>query len=106
MPALVQAWLFERTPSEASSMGLPRQHSRRHGAPHGAALTPARQPQPNVSRSSMLLCKFSSSALSKITAGSSRWASSASLSARGQDTCLHAQDPVRVKHLISLVWLE
>ena len=28
---------------------------------------------PNVSRSSMLLCKFSSSALSKITAGSSRW---------------------------------
>ena len=68
----MQAWMFERAPSEASSIGLRRQRSGRHGAPRIGVPPPARQPQPNVSRSSMLLCKLSASALSKLTAGSSR----------------------------------
>ena len=64
-----QASLFERARSEASSAGH-RQRSHGHGAPRRSPSQPL--PHPNVSSSSLLLQKLSSSALSKITGGSSR----------------------------------
>ena len=62
-----QVWLFERAPSEASSTGGRRQRSGHVGPPRRGP--PAPEAQPNVSRSSLLLCKFSSSALSRLTTG-------------------------------------
>jgi hypothetical protein len=64
-----QVWLFERAPSEVSSTGGRRQRSGHVGGPRRGA--PAPEAKPNVSRSSLLLCKFSSSALSRLTSGGS-----------------------------------
>ncbi len=65
----MQASLFERARSEASSVGQ-RQRSHRQGPPRRTPSQPL--PHPNVSSSSLLLQKLSSSALSRIAGGSSR----------------------------------